>query len=93
VLRAAEKINYPNLLVSRLVLYVSLTGEYLDMHRLASLEYEPTSRAIWDNLFFSRPLVPCFYAVKRFALDPSTPWPLFLVPNPLIYKIDSNQNH
>jgi hypothetical protein len=57
VLRAAEKINYPNLLVSRLVLYVSLTGEYLDMHRLASLEYEPTSRAIWDNLFFPRPLI------------------------------------
>jgi hypothetical protein len=52
ILRAAEKINYLNLLVSRLVLYVSLTGEYLDMHRLASLEYEPTSRAIWDNLFF-----------------------------------------
>ncbi len=24
-------------------------------NRLASLEYEPTSRAIWDNLFFSRP--------------------------------------
>ncbi len=48
-LRAAEKINYPNLLVSRLVFYVLLIGEYLDMHRLASLEFEPTSCAIWDN--------------------------------------------
>jgi hypothetical protein len=46
ILRAAEKINYPNLLVSRLVLYVSLTGEYLDMHRLTSLEYEPGKRRL-----------------------------------------------
>jgi hypothetical protein len=56
MLRAVEKINYPNLLVSGPVFRVAPSGEYFNMHRLARLEYGPISGASWDNLFFPRPL-------------------------------------
>ena len=55
VFRSVEKINCPNLLVSRIVFCVAVTCEYSNMHRLPRLEYEPTSCAIWENLFFPRP--------------------------------------
>jgi hypothetical protein len=52
-LRASEKKNYLNLLVSWPVFGVAASSEYPDMNSLPRLEYGPISGAIRDN-FFSR---------------------------------------
>ena len=62
LLRASEKMFYPNWLVSDLVFCVAESSEYLDMHRFPRLEFEAASSAIPGKTFFPRPLGPMAFS-------------------------------